>query len=82
VAELAGKDPIAFRLELLERARNKPVGKENDYDPERYAGVLKLVRDKSNWKQANKGAPGRFGLLLSQYLCPYDNGCFLCVGKT
>ena len=54
VAELAGKDPIEFRLELLERAQNKPVGKENDYDAERYAGVLKLVRDKSNWSQTKK----------------------------
>jgi isoquinoline 1-oxidoreductase beta subunit len=54
VAELAGKDPIDFRLELFERAKNKPVGKENNYDPDRYAGVLKLVRDKSNWKQTKK----------------------------
>ena len=49
VADLAGKDPIAFRLELLERAKTNPVGKNNDYDPDRYAGVLKLVREKSNW---------------------------------
>ncbi|MEQ9441741.1 MAG: molybdopterin-dependent oxidoreductase [Cyclobacteriaceae bacterium] len=49
LAELAGKDPIAFRLELLERAKNNPVGTDNDYDPERYAGVLKLVREKSQW---------------------------------
>ena len=49
VAELAGKDPIAFRLELLERAKKNPVGKNNDYDPDRYAGVLKLVQEKSNW---------------------------------
>lgn len=49
VAELAGKDPIAFRLELLERAKKNPVGKNNDYDPDRYAGVLKLVREKSGW---------------------------------
>lgn len=49
VAELAGKDPIEFRLQLLERAQKNPVGKDNDYDAERYAGVLKLVRDKSNW---------------------------------
>jgi isoquinoline 1-oxidoreductase subunit beta len=49
VAELAGKDPIEFRLELLDRATNNPVGKDNDYDPERYAGVLKLVREKSQW---------------------------------
>ena len=25
------------------------MGEENDYDPARYAGVLELVRDKSNW---------------------------------
>lgn len=55
VAELAGKDPIAFRLELLERAKNNPVGEENDYDPERYAGVLELVRDKSDWGRNNNG---------------------------
>ncbi len=51
VAELAGKDPIEFRLELFERAKNKPVGKDNDYDVDRYAGVLKLVKEKSNWNQ-------------------------------
>ncbi|THH34899.1 xanthine dehydrogenase family protein molybdopterin-binding subunit [Neolewinella litorea] len=50
VAEAAGKDPIEFRLELFDRAIKDPVGEENDYDPERYAGVLKLVRDKSGWK--------------------------------
>ena len=55
VAELAGKDPIEFRLELLERAAKDPVGEGNDYDPERYAGVLKLVREKSNWSAGNNG---------------------------
>ena len=49
VAEAAGKDPIAFRLELFERAISDPVGEDNDYDAERYAGVLELVRDKSGW---------------------------------
>lgn len=49
VAEAAGKDPIDFRLALLERATNDPVGEKNQYDPERYAGVLKLVKEKSNW---------------------------------
>lgn len=49
LAELAGKDPIAFRLDLLKRAKEKPVGKNNDYDPDRYAGVLELVREKSDW---------------------------------
>ncbi len=51
LAELAGKDPIDFRLELLERAKTNPVGKDNDYDPDRYAGVLKLVSEKSKWNE-------------------------------
>ncbi len=49
VAEAAGKDPIEFRLALFEKAINDPVGEKNDYDPERYAGVLKLVKEKSGW---------------------------------
>lgn len=53
LAELAGKDPIDFRLELLERAKNNPVGTNNDYDPDRYAGVLKLVREKSKWNETS-----------------------------
>ncbi len=55
VAEAAGKDPIEFRLELFDRAIQNPVGEENDYDPERYAGVLKLVREKSNWGKETAG---------------------------
>lgn len=49
IAEAAGKDPIEFRLQLLERAEKNPVGEKNDYDATRYAGVLKLVREKSDW---------------------------------
>ncbi|MBD0823005.1 molybdopterin cofactor-binding domain-containing protein [Aestuariibaculum marinum] len=55
VAELAGKDPIEFRLELFDRAISNPVGKRNDYDAKRYAGVLKLVKEKSNWGQSMPG---------------------------
>ncbi|TXF87673.1 xanthine dehydrogenase family protein molybdopterin-binding subunit [Neolewinella aurantiaca] len=50
VAQAAGKDPIDFRLELFDRAMEKPVGENNDYDAERYAGVIKLAREKSGWK--------------------------------
>jgi len=50
VAEAAEKDPIDFRLELFEKAINNPVGKKYDYDAERYAGVLRLVKEKSNWR--------------------------------
>lgn len=49
VSELAGKDPIDFRLELFDRAIKNPVGKKHDYEAERYASVLKLVKEKSNW---------------------------------
>jgi isoquinoline 1-oxidoreductase subunit beta len=55
LAELAGKDPIDFRIELLERAKATPVGKDNDYDADRYIGVLKLVKEKSNWSQPPSG---------------------------
>lgn len=55
LAEVMSKDPIDFRLELLKRAETNPVGENNEYDPKRYAGVLELVREKSNWAtpQAN-----------------------------
>ncbi len=55
LAEVMGKDPIDFRLELLKRAKENPVGKNNEYDADRYAGVLKLVKEKSGWgKPENK----------------------------
>ena len=53
LAEAMDKDPIDFRLELLERAEKDPVGERNDYDASRYAGVLKLVKEKSNWTGTN-----------------------------
>lgn len=55
VAELAGKDPIDFRLELFDRAINNPVGEKYEYEAERYAGVLKLVKEKSNWGETEPG---------------------------
>ena len=55
LAEIMGKDPIEFRLELLKRAKEKPVGKNNEYDADRYAGVLNLIKEKSGWgKPENK----------------------------
>lgn len=55
LAEEMGKDPIDFRLELLEKAKISPVGERNDYEAERYAGVLKLVKEKSNWGSEQDG---------------------------
>lgn len=68
VAEAAGKDPIDFRLELFERASHNPVGDpaKNDYDPERYAGVLRLIREKANWTGPDNDGVSRG---VSAYFC-------------
>jgi isoquinoline 1-oxidoreductase beta subunit len=59
-----GKDPIQFRLDLLKRAKENPVGERNDYDADRYAGVLELVREKSAWNEndemRNRGVSAYF----------------------
>ena len=68
LAEELGKDPIEFRLELLAKAKSNPVGENNDYDPDRYAGVLKLVRDKSNWNST----PSNMHRGVSVYFCHHS----------
>ncbi len=65
LAEEMGKDPIEFRLELLERAETNPVGQRNDYDPKRYAGVLELVRETSAWNNPQAGVSRG----VSAYFC-------------
>ncbi|KQS25565.1 xanthine dehydrogenase family protein molybdopterin-binding subunit [Dyadobacter sp. Leaf189] len=52
VAEAAGKDPVAFRLALLEKAKKSPAG-EVKYDVDRMIGVIKLAAEKSNWGKKN-----------------------------
>ncbi len=64
LAEEMGKDPIDFRLGLLKRAMEDPVGEDNGYEADRYAGVLELVREKSGWgqddAQKNRGVSAYF----------------------
>ena len=55
VAEAMGKDPIDLRLELFDRAKNDPVGEKYEYDADRYAGVLKLVKEKAKWGEEMPG---------------------------
>lgn len=55
IAEAAGKDPIDFRIELFDKAIKNPVGEKNDYDAKRYAGVLKLIKEKSSWGKQKSG---------------------------
>ena len=64
VAEICKKDPIDFRIELLDKVIQSPVGTNLDYDPKRFIGVLKLVRDKSKW-DSRKNKP--FGIAC--YFC-------------
>ena len=63
VAEAAGEDPIDFRLGLLARAERDPVGTDNDYDPARYAEVLRVARER-----AGEPAPGH-ARGVSAYFC-------------
>ncbi len=71
VAEAMGKDPIEFRLELLKKAKEAPVGKNNEYDADRYAGVLQLVRDKSGWNKPGVATPGneKYHRGVAAYFC-------------
>lgn len=66
LAEAMGKDPIDFRLELLKRAKEKPVGKNNDYDADRYAGVLQLVKEKAGW---NNPENKKYSRGVAAYFC-------------
>ncbi len=66
LAEAMGKDPIDFRLELLRRAKENPVGKNNEYNVDRYAGVLELVKEKSGW---NKPENNKYSRGVAAYFC-------------
>lgn len=63
VAEAAGKDPVAFRLELLEKAKKSPAGPVK-YDVDRMIAVIKLAAEKSNWGK-KKGVHQGFSVYFS-----------------
>ncbi|MBO9204101.1 MULTISPECIES: xanthine dehydrogenase family protein molybdopterin-binding subunit [Niastella] len=63
IAHELKKDPIVFRLELLEKAKTSPVGKVN-YDIEKFKSVINLVSQMSNW---GKNTPGRFKGFAAYY---------------
>jgi isoquinoline 1-oxidoreductase beta subunit len=63
VAEAAGKDPIEFRLALLEKAKKAPAG-EVKYDVDRMISVIKLAAEKSNWGK-KKGVFQGFSVYFS-----------------
>jgi isoquinoline 1-oxidoreductase beta subunit len=63
VAQAAKKDPIQFRLELLQKAKTTPVGAIK-YDIDRMVGVTKLVAEKSGWG-TKKGVSQGFSVYFS-----------------
>ncbi len=63
VAEAAGKDPVQFRLELLEKAKKAPVGAIK-YDIDRMRGVIELAAEKSGWGK-KKGVAQGFSVYFS-----------------
>lgn len=54
IAEILNIDPVKMRLELYQNAK-KNKDDNMQWDPDRMAGVLKLVTKKSNYGQAKEG---------------------------
>lgn len=54
IAHGIGKDPVALRLELLDKAKRGAVGKL-EYDPDRYAGVIRKVAGMAGWGKPAQG---------------------------
>jgi isoquinoline 1-oxidoreductase beta subunit len=72
IANALGKDPVQYRIELLEKAKSNPVG-EVKFEPERYIKVVKLVAEKARWGQSKPagiyqgfGAHFSFGSYVAQ----------------
>lgn len=63
VANAAGKDPIQFRLELLQKARTSPVGAIN-YNIDRMEAVIRMAAEKSGWG-TKKGVSQGFSVYFS-----------------
>ncbi|MCW5910749.1 MAG: xanthine dehydrogenase family protein molybdopterin-binding subunit [Cyclobacteriaceae bacterium] len=57
VALAAKKDPVQFRLELLDKAKQSPVGAIR-YDIDRTKSVINLVAEKSGWGKKKNLAQG------------------------
>jgi len=59
LAHAAGKDPVAFRLDMLSAPRvgnasGQPTLREPDLNAERMRGVLELVAEKSDWNSRSQ----------------------------
>jgi isoquinoline 1-oxidoreductase beta subunit len=57
VASASKQDPVTFRLNLLNKAKQSPVGAVK-YDIDRMKGVIELVAEKSQWGKKKDIAQG------------------------
>lgn len=64
VAQEMGLDAVQLRLDILERAKNDPVGRIS-YEPEKMIGVIKLAAEKGNWGQEEAGISKGFSCYYS-----------------
>jgi isoquinoline 1-oxidoreductase subunit beta len=64
VATAVGKDPIQFRLDLLAKVKEKPIGKIT-YEPDRFEKVIKMVAEKAQWGKAKKDTHQGFSVYFS-----------------
>ena len=68
LAHAAGKDPLQFRLDILNMPRVNPANPrpanigDGEVDPVRVRGVLEMVRDKSGWGSRKPAAGRALGL--------------------
>ncbi|MES2328823.1 MAG: molybdopterin cofactor-binding domain-containing protein [Bacteroidota bacterium] len=58
------KDPVAFRLEIFEKAKSQPVGRIG-YSPDKFKKVVELVAAMSNWGKPSPGISRGFACWFS-----------------
>ncbi len=65
LAETMNVDEVQLRLDILEKAKNSPVGKKIDYEPEKMIGVIKLAAEKAKWSNPESGVSKGFSCYYS-----------------
>lgn len=55
LADELGQDAIQLRLDLFAEAKNNPIGEEHNYEVDKFVGVIKLAKEKSDWINRGQG---------------------------